>query len=320
MSFYWQHQVYDEKSPAFDSPLELWQFHDRYFEDFICRKKSEKKKPYEGYVQTVGVRHCYPDYHFFNRISRRYSLHYILSGKGWIGKREVGAGDVIFFDRDHMHNFSADFQDPCCYAWITLQGPGCGQLLQQAGFFQKNMIFHTENLSEVCEIFYDMIYNEHPKYQADFFLESCFFKLLSLTVPALESTADIKPTARAIYQEQHIDRAMVYIQQHHKEPDFQIETIGPAIGLNDHYFRKLFKKKLGISPKQYLIQYRIEAAMTLLCSSNYSISEIATFVGFHDYRHFLDIFRSHTGITPTQFRANKSNETKSLPRLTPFEE
>jgi len=237
MPFYWQHRVYDILSPSYTSPLELWQFHDRYFEDYIYR--SEKKKPYEGFVKTVGVRHCYPDYHFFNRISKRYSLHYVLSGKGWVGKRAVGAGDVIFFDRDQVHNFSSDFQDPCCYAWITFQGPECSQLLQQSGFFQKNMIFHTENLSEVCEIFYDMIYNEHPKHQTDFFLESCFFRLLSLTVPSLEESADPPSPPQSVSQE-HIDRALVYIQQHHREADFQIESIGPAIGLNDLYFRKLF--------------------------------------------------------------------------------
>ena len=108
----------------------------------------------------------------------------------------------------------------------------------------------------------------------------------------------------------HIERALAYIKNNHKEKSFQIESIGPAIGLNDMYFRKLFKQQLGISPKQYLIKYRIEAATTLLHTSNYSIAEIATMVGFHDYRHFLEIFRKHTGQTPGSLRANNTSIQK----------
>ena len=311
MAFYWQHQVGNTFSPVFDSPLELLNYQDTYFEDYAYRIRTEQPNAYSGFVQTVGVRHCHPNYHFLNRISERYSLHYVLSGKGWVGNQEVGPGDIFFFDRNQIHNFSTDNQEPCNYAWITFKGPGCSQLLLQSGF-HGNMIFKTDNMPEISNIFYEMLYQEHPKQQIDLFFDSCLYRLLSysatghlgkpVSVPIRKSSADM-----------HIERALAYIKNNHKEKSFQIESIGPAIGLNDMYFRKLFKQQLGISPKQYLIKYRIEAATTLLHTSNYSIAEIATMVGFHDYRHFLEIFRKHTGQIPGALRANNTSiqDTKS---------
>lgn len=306
MPFYWQHRVYNTLFPKFDSPAELLQYNDPYFEDYACRVKGESTVAYNSFVQTIGIRRCYPDFRFLNRISERYSLHFVFSGKAWIGNQEVGPGDVFFFDRNQIHNFSTDNREPCHYAWITFKGPGCNQLMLQAGF-HRNMIFKTENMAEIKEIFYEMLYREHPKQQIDLFFDSCLYQLLSYSIPEKLNAAPPAPSRKSS-AETHIEKALTYIKTHHKEQNFQIETIGPAIGLNDIYFRKLFRQQLGISPKQYLTKYRIEAAITLLHTSNHSIAEIATMVGFHDYRHFLEIFRRHTGQTPGALRANSSKQ------------
>ena len=315
MPFFWQHRVNNTFSPDFDSPLGLLQYHDTYYEDYAYRRRQVAPSAYRGVVQTVGIRHCYPNFRFLNRISERYSLHYVLSGKAWIGDRAVGPGDVFFFDRNQIHNFSTDNREPCCYAWITFKGPGCSQLMLQAGF-HRNMIFKTENMAEIKEIFFEMLYREHPRQQIDLFFDSCLYQLLSYSTPS-ERNTDPPTPSRKSSAETHIEKALIYIKAHHKEQDFQIETIGPAIGLNDIYFRKLFRQQLGISPKQYLIKYRIEAAITLLHTSNHSITEIATMVGFHDYRHFLEIFRRHTGQTPGSLRVNGSKES---PKTSPQSE
>lgn len=308
MPFRWQHQVNNTRSPQFDSPLNLLQYNDLYFEDYAYRVQSEEQNTYSGMVQTVGVRHCYPDYRFLNRISGRYSLHYILNGKAWVGNQVVSAGDVLFFDRNQIHNFSSDNQEPCYYLWITFKGPGCSQLMVQSGF-RQNMIFKTDNMTEISKIFYEMLYEEHPKQQIDLFFDSCLYKLISYSTP---NKSDINPPQprRKKSVDTYIENAMLYIKEHHTEQNFQIETIGPAIGLNNVYFRKLFKQQIGFSPKQYLIKYRIEAAITLLLSSDLSITEIATTVGFHDYRHFFENFRKHTGQTPGTLRAGHTKHTK----------
>ena len=302
MSFFWQRRVYDVLSPRFYTPLDLHNRNDRYFEDFSCFKRDENTV-YEGVVKSIGVRHCYPEYHFFNRLSDRYSLHYILGGTGWVGDRAVHAGDVVFFDRNQIHNFSSDSKDPCYYTWITFKGPGCEHLLKSAGFLGRNGIFRLQDLTEICEIFYDMLYNQHPKDQTEIYFESCFYRLISLTskgTPRMEEVSQEGALLSTVSA--HVDRGLTYIETHYQDPDFKIEKIGPSIGLSDVYFRRIFKQKLGYSPKQYLIRYRLEAATTMLCSTEKSVTEIAGLAGFHDYRHFFELFHKYVGETPTDFR------------------
>ena len=171
--------------------------------------------------------------------------------------------------------------------------------------FRQNMIYKTEHITEISKIFYEMLYEEHPRQHIDLFFDSCLYRLLSYSPP--KSSNDPERKLRKSAAETHIENAMLYIKQHHTESNFQVESIGPAINLNNIYFRKLFKQQVGVSPKQYLIRYRIEAATTLLLSTNLSISEIATTVGFSDYRHLFESFRKHTGQTPGAVRKNRSS-------------
>ena len=98
MAFCWRHQVDNVFSPIFYSPSELLNYNDKYYEDYAYRVKQENSTEYVGLVQTVGIRRCHPNYRFLNRISGRYSLHYVFSGKAWAGDREVGEGDVFGTD------------------------------------------------------------------------------------------------------------------------------------------------------------------------------------------------------------------------------
>ena len=176
-------------------------------------------------------------------------------------------------------------------------------------FLHKNLLYFS-----TLVLLHPSIFLQANIYFPCVFFDSCLYKLLSYTTaPHTDTAQNDTSTKKRNSAEAHIERALIYIKAHHKERDFQIESIGPAIGLNDVYFRKLFKQRLGISPKQYLIKYRIEAATTLLHSSSYSITEIATMVGFHDYRNFFETFRRHTGQAPSEIRTGASRLADKTP-------
>lgn len=61
-----------------------------------------------------------------------------------------------------------------------------------------------------------------------------------------------------------------------------------------------------------ITQKRIEAAKSYLCSTDYSINEIAQLCGINDYNYFIKIFKKHTGITPYKFRKNSSADSPVL--------
>ena len=72
--------------------------------------------------------------------------------------------------------------------------------------------------------------------------------------------------------------------------------------ISEVYFRKLFTKHFGISPKQYIIELRIQKAKQLLAEDAMSVSVISEKCGFSTPYHFCRLFKQHTGITPSEYR------------------
>ena len=73
---------------------------------------------------------------------------------------------------------------------------------------------------------------------------------------------------------------------------------------NACYFSQLFKKVTGVSFAEYFIELKIGKAQQLIASTNLLLAEIASMVGYDDYYHFSKIYKKHTGLTPTEYRAS----------------
>ena len=64
-----------------------------------------------------------------------------------------------------------------------------------------------------------------------------------------------------------------------------------------------FKELFGISIHQYILQFKIEQAVSYLKSfPEMSIKEIAFNLGFYDEYHFSKQFKSYTGYSPTEYK------------------
>ena len=64
----------------------------------------------------------------------------------------------------------------------------------------------------------------------------------------------------------------------------------------------LEKKYLKISPSQYLQQYRLSKACTLLRKTSLSITDISYTVGFQHAPYFTKLFTQYIGETPSEYR------------------
>jgi two-component system response regulator YesN len=53
---------------------------------------------------------------------------------------------------------------------------------------------------------------------------------------------------------------------------------------------------------EILNEYRLKIAKELLHDSDWTVSSIATFIGYRSPHHFQLLFRQHTGMTPKTYR------------------
>lgn len=82
-----------------------------------------------------------------------------------------------------------------------------------------------------------------------------------------------------------------------------ISEMARTVGMSESNFSRLFKRRMGITPGQFLIDRRIQKAKEMLLLDDYRIGEIALCVGFSNQGHFDVFFKRRVGLTPTEYRS-----------------
>lgn len=85
-----------------------------------------------------------------------------------------------------------------------------------------------------------------------------------------------------------------------------LDTLANLTHMNKYYLVHSFTKYIGISPIHYLTSNRVQASKNLLLTTNYSIAEIASNVGFSSQSYFSYTFRKLIGISPNEYRKQYS--------------
>ena len=96
-----------------------------------------------------------------------------------------------------------------------------------------------------------------------------------------------------------------FVKEHYAE-DITIKDISVSCNVSLSYLHKLFKAELGLTPGEYLLNYRLSAAKKLLINSTLPLSEIALSCGFNSQSYFSDCFKRKCGVSPNSFRKNTS--------------
>lgn len=94
---------------------------------------------------------------------------------------------------------------------------------------------------------------------------------------------------------------MDYIAYHYREK-IKINELADYIGVNRSYLTSSFKKAIGCSPQEYLVNLRMEKAREMLRNTDMQINAIAAAVGYQDQLAFSKIFKQHFGASPKAYR------------------
>ena len=95
-----------------------------------------------------------------------------------------------------------------------------------------------------------------------------------------------------------------YIDAHFCDPKVDIETVCDAAFISVSSLQRAFAKYFGMSPKQYLIQLRMNRALELLTENELSVKEISFACGFTDEKYFSRAFKKRYGCSPSQLKNN----------------
>ncbi|GGH10698.1 response regulator transcription factor [Paenibacillus segetis] len=105
-----------------------------------------------------------------------------------------------------------------------------------------------------------------------------------------------------LYQEVSvIPRLRAYITDHLSD-NITREMLAEYVHLNPAYLSRLFKKEVGMSITDYLLNERMQIAKELIVHSTIPISEIAQTIGYSNFSYFSKMFKKVYHANPQQFR------------------
>lgn len=88
--------------------------------------------------------------------------------------------------------------------------------------------------------------------------------------------------------------------------DISLDFLSNMTYINKFHLVHLFTKQMGISPINYLIKKRIDESKNLLTTTNYTVKDITSIVGFSNSSYFSQMFKKVTGVSPRAYRNNSS--------------
>src|ERR1700761_6167188 len=95
--------------------------------------------------------------------------------------------------------------------------------------------------------------------------------------------------------------------------DISLADMAAVTGLSMTHFSHIFKKSMGKSPHQFVLQQRVQYAKELLVSLNLRMIDIAVASGFKTQQHFARIFRKMCGLSPTEYQRLRLSKRCEIP-------
>lgn len=84
--------------------------------------------------------------------------------------------------------------------------------------------------------------------------------------------------------------------------DKRLQDVAGILHVHPNYLSTLFRREYDQSPREYLRKVRMNQAKLLLATTEYSISDISSDVGYTNPFQFSKVFKSCYGISPTEYR------------------
>lgn len=98
-----------------------------------------------------------------------------------------------------------------------------------------------------------------------------------------------------------ITQVLDYIRVNLRE-NISLKNLSDISCMSTTSFYRFFKRELGMSPIEFVINEKIRCAKKLLKNPTIQVNEVCHLSGFEDSNYFIRLFKKHEGITPKQYQ------------------
>ncbi|MBL8047563.1 MAG: helix-turn-helix domain-containing protein [Chthonomonas sp.] len=134
---------------------------------------------------------------------------------------------------------------------------------------------------------------EAPAGRAEVWLMELYEKLLDVTMASRSGPG--------ISVQPWLIQAREIMQETFRDPK-SLKEIATMVGIHPVHLAQEFKKNYAETVGEYMRRLRLEEAKYWLGSSELSIAAVSKKLGFYDHAHFVKVFRTESGMTPSMYR------------------
>ncbi len=157
------------------------------------------------------------------------------------------------------------------------------------------VVFHDDN-NEVYKIINQII--KEFREEKDGFFECIRCLIVQMFIIIIRK---IGKKEGAKNESEVVKEIIEYIKNHYSE-HLSLGDIAKSYNYSLSHISKKFLNEVGVGFTQYLQKIRIEQSCRLLEAGQYSVSEIATLVGYTNIKFFNKVFKDTLGVTPREFK------------------
>lgn len=233
-----------------------------------------------------------------------FQIIYIASGKGYFhfdspdNETIVPAGNIVLYRPKEFQKYEYYGKDKTEVYWIHFTGSDVTNILRKYGFQDNKHIFQVGSSLEYERVFKRIII-ELQRCQMNY--EEMLTLLLHHLFIIFERELKRDHILKNEYLDKEMDIATSYFNENYNH-DINIDEYASSRGMSVSWFIRNFKKYTGQTPMQFIVSLRINNAQILLETTDYSINEISSIVGYENQLYFSRLFRKQKGCAPTEYR------------------
>ena len=250
----------------------------------------------------IGMYYCGKRIHTINHVYgpeiRNYYL-FVLVNKGEAsffhrnGTIQLKAHDMLVMcPRERIHYVA---NTPWSIQWVGLYGQTVENYMRELSVNGNNPIIHVEQYYEIEQVLEELY--QISTYRTEY--SQCkqielIYRFFSLLLQKSQKLSDYD-----------IAESVKKIIDYNFGREITIWEISNTLHLNSAYLTRKFIQKYKISPKEYLIEKRIEHAKKFLTETDANVKEISVSVGYFDQLYFSRIFKKKVGVSPMIYKKKK---------------
>lgn len=231
-------------------------------------------------------------------------LLYVASGEMrlWLPQGECTAatGSMVLFPPHYPYRYVYEGDAPLSYLWVHFTGSYASAFLRELGFDALPCLHEAGRDERIVSAFRAIFHVFETKSRLQKHELASALEALLLTV-ALSITAEGEGRTLA--------RSVRYIHASYAT-DIRVPELARMENLSNSRYIALFRKQMGVPPSAYIIRLRMGAACDLLHSTDMSVKQIGTLVGYDDAHFFSRAFKNHVGVSPQAYRTAVSAAEK----------